>query len=205
MEFGVHLVETHMRKTDLTVMYTNGPVMVEDSMNTMKRLFVEDDNYKMLCIHHHVLLDHYCLATLPCEYFTKFVNNPDYRFATVDTTNDRKVLKTSSLAREQLVDIRGHYKIWVSKKDMDSHVDLDEASIDLYYGGLKTEYDKNKHVWHMAWVKRLDEHHLQTTAKEVYTCYEMFRQIIDMSSCLLREYVQGSSHKQSGGDKLHTK
>ncbi|KAE8776288.1 hypothetical protein D1007_51099 [Hordeum vulgare] len=167
MKFSIHLVETHMRKMDLTVVCTNDPVMVEDS-NTMERLLAEDGKYKVagfdlaytdghvshdqkvviaqLYVHHHVLLYCYYLAIVPCERFTRFVNNLDYRFATVETTNDQKVLKTSRLACEKLVDFRDHYKIWDSKKDMDSHVDLVEAIIDPYYGGMKAECDKNKHV-----------------------------------------------------------
>ncbi|KAE8777008.1 hypothetical protein D1007_50257 [Hordeum vulgare] len=225
MEFNVHIVETHMRKMDLTMVYTNDPVMVEDSINTMERFLGEDDKYKVvgfdrtytggraghdqnvvvaqLCMHHHVLLYHYCLDRVPCECFTRFVNNPDYRFAAVNTMNDRKVLKTSGLDCQKLVGIRDHYNIWGGKKDMDSHVDLAEAIINPYYGGVKAECDKNKHVYHSAWVKILDEHHLQTAAKEAYTCYEMFTQIVDMRGYLLPEYVEGSSHKQRGGGKRH--
>ncbi|KAI5021630.1 hypothetical protein ZWY2020_058360 [Hordeum vulgare] len=216
-----------MRKIDLMVVYTNVPVKVADSINTMERLLAEDDKYKMvafdlaytdgharhdhnvsiaqLCLHHHVLLYHYYLAIVPCKRLTRFVNNPDYRFTTVDTTNDRKVLKTSDLACQKLVDIRGHYKIRAIKKDMDSHVDLAEAIIDPYYGGMKVECEKNKPIWHMAWVKGLDAHHLQTAAKEVYTCYDMSTRIVDMRNCLLSEYAKGSIHKQSGCGKRHRK
>ncbi|KAE8778290.1 hypothetical protein D1007_48801 [Hordeum vulgare] len=67
----------------------------------------------------------------------RFVNNTDYSFTTVDTTNDRKVLKTLCFACQKLVDIREHYKIWDSKKDMDSHVHLAEDINDPYYGGMK--------------------------------------------------------------------
>ncbi|KAE8798548.1 hypothetical protein D1007_26225 [Hordeum vulgare] len=110
MEFGVHIMETHMRKMDLTMVYNNGPVMVEDSIDTMEQLLLEDDKYKVvsfhlaytngramhdlkvvvaqLCVHHHVLLYHYCLAPVPCERFTRFVNSLDYRFAMIDNTND---------------------------------------------------------------------------------------------------------------------
>ncbi|KAE8792079.1 hypothetical protein D1007_33403 [Hordeum vulgare] len=166
MEFGMHLVETHMRKMDLMVVYTNNPVMVEDSISTMERLLAKDNKYKVvtfnlvytggrawddqkvvvaqLCVHHHVILYHYCLATVPCEHFTMFVKSHDYRFATVDSTNDRKVLKTSGLAFHKLVDIRGHYKIWGSKKDMYSHVDLAEAIIDPFYGAMKAECEKTR-------------------------------------------------------------
>ncbi|KAE8784753.1 hypothetical protein D1007_41596 [Hordeum vulgare] len=43
IEFGMPLVETHMRKMELTVVYTNDPVMVENSINTMERLLAKDD------------------------------------------------------------------------------------------------------------------------------------------------------------------
>ncbi|KAE8785712.1 hypothetical protein D1007_40511 [Hordeum vulgare] len=48
MEFGMHFVETHMREMDLTVVYTNGPVMVDDSINTMERLLAKNDKYKVV-------------------------------------------------------------------------------------------------------------------------------------------------------------
>ncbi|KAE8776147.1 hypothetical protein D1007_51264 [Hordeum vulgare] len=181
MKFGVHLMESHMRKMDLPVVYYNDRVMVEDSINTMERLPGEDDKYKMvgldfpntgghagldqnvviahLCMHHHVLLYPYYLAIVPCKCFTRLVNNPNYRFTMVDTTNYRNVLNTLGLSYEKLINIRGHYKIWGSKKDMNSDIDLSEAITDAYYGGMKAECEKNKHVWHMALVKRLDEYH----------------------------------------------
>ncbi|KAE8783906.1 hypothetical protein D1007_42588 [Hordeum vulgare] len=209
MEFDMHPVETHMRKTDLTVVYINDPVMVEDSINTMERLLAEDDKYKVVgfdlaftggrvghdhkvvvaqfSVRHHVFLHHYCLATMPCECFTRFVHNPEYRFATVDTTNDPKVVKTSGLACQKLVDIHDRYKIWGNNKDMESHVDLAEGIIDPYYRSMKAECGKKKHAWHRTWVKRLDEHHIQTATKEACTCYEMFKQLVDMRNYLLPE------------------
>ncbi|KAE8820459.1 hypothetical protein D1007_01607 [Hordeum vulgare] len=168
MEFGVHLVDIHMRKMDLTLVYTNDPVMVEDSIHSMEWLLAEDDKYKVvgfdlaytsghaghdqkvvvaqLCMHHRVLLYHYCLATVPCKCFTRFVNSLDYKLAIVDTTNDLKVLKTSGLVCPKLVDIYSHYKIWGSKKDLESHVDLADAIIDPYYTDMKTKGKKNKLV-----------------------------------------------------------
>ncbi|KAE8811293.1 hypothetical protein D1007_11653 [Hordeum vulgare] len=209
-----------MTKTGLTVLYTNDRVMLEDSINTMKRLLPKEDKYKkvsfdlaytggraghdqhvafaQLCMRYHVLLYHYFVAIVPCERFTRFVNSPDYRFAMVDTTNDRKVLKTSGLAHEKLFDIHDHYKIRGRKKYMDSHIDVAEAIIDPYYGGLKAECKKNKPAWHRTWVKILDEHHIETATKEVYTCYEMFTRIIDMRNFVLPEYVEESNHKHSG-------
>ena len=47
------------------------------------------------CMRHDVLIYHYHLATRPCERFSRFINNSDYSFATVDTTNDLKALKVS--------------------------------------------------------------------------------------------------------------
>ncbi|KAE8769255.1 hypothetical protein D1007_59199 [Hordeum vulgare] len=133
MEFGVYPVDIDSRKTDLTTVYTNDPVMVEDSMNTMERLLVVDAKYKVvsfdlaytgghaghdrkvvvakLCMRHHILLYHYFLATMPCESFTKFVNSPVYRYAMVHTTNDSNVLMTSGLSSQKLVDINGHYRV----------------------------------------------------------------------------------------------
>ena len=126
-------VDTHIRKTDLSVVYTNDPVVVVNSINTLEQLLAEDDKYKVvgfdleytgghvrhdqkvaiaqLCVRHHVLVYHYCLATSPCEHFARFVNSPDYRFATVDTANDLKVLKTLGLSCQKLVNIQGQYRV----------------------------------------------------------------------------------------------
>ena len=58
-----------------------------------------------MCVRHHVPVYHYYLATRPCERFARFVNNPHYMFATVDITNNVKVLKNSDIAYQNLVDI----------------------------------------------------------------------------------------------------
>ncbi|KAE8793504.1 hypothetical protein D1007_31784 [Hordeum vulgare] len=118
MEFGMHLVETHMGKVNLAVVYTYDLVMVEDSINTMERLFGEDDKYKVVG---------FDLAYTGgrVRHDQKVFNIPDYRVATVDTTNDQKVLNTLGLACQKIVHIHGQYKIWGIKKDMDSHVGLD--------------------------------------------------------------------------------
>ena len=60
-----------------------------------------------MCVRHHVLVYHYCLATRPCKHFTRFVNSPHYMFATVDITNDVKALKNSGIACQNLVNIQG--------------------------------------------------------------------------------------------------
>ncbi|KAE8768924.1 hypothetical protein D1007_59541 [Hordeum vulgare] len=129
MEFGVHLVEIHMRKMDLTVVYTNDPVMVENSINTMERLLAEDDKYKVVgfdLTYTGGRAGHDQKIVVAQLYM-------HHHFATLDTTNDRKVLKASGLACHKLVGIRDHYKIWGGKKDMDSYVDLAKAIIDPYY------------------------------------------------------------------------
>ena len=38
MEFGEHRVETHARETDLSVVYTIDPAVVEDYINTMEQM-----------------------------------------------------------------------------------------------------------------------------------------------------------------------
>ncbi|KAE8817712.1 hypothetical protein D1007_04574 [Hordeum vulgare] len=97
--------------------------MVEKSMNAMERLLVADDKYKVVGFD-------LAYTNGSVGHDQKFVNSPNYRFATVDTTNDPKVLKTSGLACQKLVDIHDRCKVWGSKKDNDSHVDLVEAIID---------------------------------------------------------------------------
>ncbi|KAE8789749.1 hypothetical protein D1007_36054 [Hordeum vulgare] len=196
MEFSVHHVDTHMRKIGLTLVYTDDPVVVEDSINTMERLLVTDDKYKVVGFYHaytsgRVGHDH---KVVVARLFTM-----------MDTTNEPKLLKTSGLACEKLVNIHDHYKVSGSKKDKDSHVDHVVVIIDSYYRDTKAKCEKNKHVWHRAWVKRLDEYHIQTATKEAYTCYEMFRRTVDMRKCLLPEDDEGSSHKQGNGDKRHRK
>ncbi|KAE8785850.1 hypothetical protein D1007_40358 [Hordeum vulgare] len=113
-------VDTHNRKMDLSVVYTNDPIIMDNSINTLEQLLAEDYKYKVvgfdleytsgpdghdqmvvvaqLCMRHHVFDYHYLLATRPCERFTRFVNNPDYRFTMVDITNNLKVLKTLGLS-----------------------------------------------------------------------------------------------------------
>ena len=89
MEFSKHRVDTHVRGKDLSVVYTIDPAVVEDSINTLEQLLAKDDKYKVvgfdlqytagrprvdqavsiaqLCVGHHVLVYHYCLATRPCQ------------------------------------------------------------------------------------------------------------------------------------------
>ncbi|KAE8810349.1 Serine/threonine-protein kinase [Hordeum vulgare] len=112
--------------------------MVENSINSLEQPLAEDDKYNVvgfnleytgghvghdqkvafaqLCVRHHVPVYHHYLDTRPCERFARFVNNPDYRFATMDTTNDLKVLKTSGLSCQKLVNIQGQYRVWGVKK-----------------------------------------------------------------------------------------
>ena len=95
------VVDTHRRFMDLLVVYTNDPVWAEHSIHIMELLLAEE-KYKVvgfdlkytraragsrpkvtvaqMCVRHHVLVYHYCLATRPCERFTRFVNNPHYMF-----------------------------------------------------------------------------------------------------------------------------
>ena len=100
MEFGEHRVETHVRETDLSVVYTIDPAVVDDYINSVEQLLA-GDKYKVvgidlqyttgrpgidqkvvvaqLCVRHHVLIYHYCMATEPCDRFNRFVNKTDYK------------------------------------------------------------------------------------------------------------------------------
>ncbi|KAE8817301.1 hypothetical protein D1007_04989 [Hordeum vulgare] len=117
----------YLRKIYLLVVYTNDSV-VENSINRLEQLLAEDDKYKVvgfnieytsgraghdqmvsvteLCVRHYVLVYHYFLDTRPREHLTRFLNNPGYMFATVDTINDVKVLKTLGMSCQNLVNIQ---------------------------------------------------------------------------------------------------
>jgi hypothetical protein len=161
-------VDTHMRGKDLSVVYTNKPVSVESSIQTMEQLLAED-KYQVvgfdleftsgraghdqkiavaqLCVRDDVLAYHYHLATRPCESFSRFINNSGYSFATVDTTNDLKALKVSGLTCQNLVNIRDHYKVWGGTNNKyNSLVDLASAIIDPYYMKMKDESKKDKNA-----------------------------------------------------------
>ena len=84
MEFGEHRVETHARETDLSVVYTIDPAVVDDYINSVEQLLARD-KYKVvgidlqytagrpgigqkvavaqLCVRHDILVYHYHLAT----------------------------------------------------------------------------------------------------------------------------------------------
>ncbi|XBH63303.1 hypothetical protein VPH35_117319 [Triticum aestivum] len=187
MEFGEHKVETHARETDLSVVYTIDPAVVEDYINTVHQLLARD-KYKMVGID------------------LQFVNSTDYKFATVETSNDVKALMVTGLLRKNLVEIHDHYRVRGRTKK-DSLVELASAIIDPYYEKMKQDANRTSLVsWHGAWMRQLDEPHLRFAAKSVYTCYEMHRRIIDMRKCLIPKIDEaGSSHKQSSSCKRHKK
>ena len=49
MEFSEHKVETHARETDLLVVYTIDPAVVDNYINTVKQLLARD-KYKVVDI-----------------------------------------------------------------------------------------------------------------------------------------------------------
>ena len=97
MEFGEHKVETHARETDLSMVYTIDPAMVDDYINTVEQLLARD-KYKVvgidlqytgdrpnidqnvvvaqLCERHHILIYHYCVATESCDHFAGLSTAP---------------------------------------------------------------------------------------------------------------------------------
>ncbi|XBI47091.1 hypothetical protein VPH35_111140 [Triticum aestivum] len=216
-----HIVDTHMRRKALSVVYTNDPVAVESSIQTMEQ-FLAEDKYQVvgfdleytighaghdqkvaiahLCVRHDVLIYNYHLATRPCERFSIFINSSDYKFVVVDTTNDLKALKVSGLKCSNLVNIQDHYKVWGSTKNkLNSLVDLASAIINPYYMKMKDESKKDKDTWHSVWHRRLDEEHVKYAANDAYTSYEMYMRIVDMRKCLTHDRAEGSSHKAVAG------
>ncbi|XBH62748.1 hypothetical protein VPH35_116890 [Triticum aestivum] len=184
MEFGEHRVETHARETGLSVVYTIDPAVVDDYINSVEQLLALD-KYKVVGID------------------LQFVDNTDYKFATVETTDDVNVLSVTGLACKNLVEIRDHYRVWGCTKK-DSLVELASAIINPYYEKMKWDAQRTSPLsWHKAWMRQLDEPHLRFAAKSVYTCYEMHKRIVDMRKCLVTQIDEpGSSHKQS---KRHKK
>ncbi|KAE8795291.1 hypothetical protein D1007_29842 [Hordeum vulgare] len=89
------------------------------------------------------------------------------RFSSVDTTYDLKVLKTSGLSYQKLVNIRGQYMVsgGEKKKHKDSLVELTTTIVDPYYGDMKDECDKDKSIWHKAWMNELDEENIKYAVK----------------------------------------
>ncbi|KAE8776608.1 hypothetical protein D1007_50720 [Hordeum vulgare] len=90
-QYTMHaVVDTHRRFMDLSVVYTNKPIWVEHSIHVIELLLAEE-KYKVvgfdleyigarsgsrpkvvvtqMCVHKHVLVYQYCLATRPCDYF----------------------------------------------------------------------------------------------------------------------------------------
>ena len=64
---------------------------------------------------------------------------------------------------------------------------------------MKDESKKDKKAWHSVWHERLDEQHVKYAAKDAYTSYEMYRQIIDMRKCLFPALDEGLSHRAVAG------
>ncbi|KAE8776974.1 hypothetical protein D1007_50336 [Hordeum vulgare] len=200
-----HVFDTHVGGKDLSVVYMNERVLVENSIQTMQQ-FLGEDKYQVvsfhleftsgptrqdekvvvaqLCMRYDILLYHYHLATRPCECFARFINIPGYSFAIVDTTNDLKVLDVSGLTFQNIVNFHDHYKVWGSTNSKhNSLVDLASAIIDPYYINMKDESKKDNNTGHSAWDQRLDEQHIKYATKDAYTSYEMYMWIVDMRKC----------------------
>ncbi|KAE8782177.1 hypothetical protein D1007_44464 [Hordeum vulgare] len=95
-------VDTHIRKTDLSVVYNNDPVVAENSINTLEHLLGEDDKYKVVGLDPEY-------TDRRAGHDQKVVNIPDYGFSRMDITNYLKVLKTSGLSCQRLVNIQAQH------------------------------------------------------------------------------------------------
>ena len=213
MEFGEHRVETHARETDLSVVYTIDPAVVDDYINSVEQLLARD-KYKVVGIDlqytggHPSKIRRLSSPSCACAIMSSSTTTAwPQSLATVSTglstapSDDVNALGVT--ACKNLVEIRDHYRVWGSTKK-DSLVELASAIIDPYYEKMKQDYQRPSPVSrHRAWMRQLDEPHLRFAAKSVYTCYEMHRRIVDMRKCLVTQIDElGSSHKQS---KRHKK
>ena len=91
------MLETSTGVVDIDLQYTTGHPNIDQKVAVAH-----------LCVSHHVLIYQYCMATEPCDRFTRFVNNTEYKFSMVETTDDVKALRVTGLACENLVEIREH-------------------------------------------------------------------------------------------------
>ena len=90
------------------------------------------------------------MAIEPCARFARFVNNTDYKFATVKTKDDVNALSVMGLACKNFIKIRDHYRVWGSTKK-DSLVELASTIIDPYYEKMKQDAQRTSPVsWHRA-------------------------------------------------------
>ena len=120
-----------------------------------------------LCVRHHVLIYHYCMATEPCDHFNRFVNSTDYKFAMVETKDGVKAISVMGLACKNLVEIRDHYMVWGSPKQ-DSLVELASAIIDPYYEKMKQDAQRTSPVsWHKAWMRQCVERVMQQSSVSI--------------------------------------
>ena len=127
------------------------------------------------------------MAIEPCDRFNRFVNNTDYKFATVETTDDVKALGVTGLGCKNLVEICDHYRVWGSTKK-DSLVELASAIIDPYYEKMKQDAQRTSRIsWHRAWMQQLYDPHLMFAAKSMYTCYQMHWCIVEVRKCLITQ------------------
>ena len=166
IEFSEHRVATHTREMDLSVVYTIDSAVVDNYINNIEQLLARD-KYKVvgidlqytadrpgidqkvavahLCVCHHVLIYHYYMVIEPCDHFNRFVNSTDYKFSTVETTNDVKALSVTGLACKNLVEIHDHYRVWGRTKK-DSLVELASAIIGPYYEKMKQDAQRKSPV-----------------------------------------------------------
>ncbi|KAE8775444.1 hypothetical protein D1007_52061 [Hordeum vulgare] len=180
------------------MVYTNEPLFVEISIQTMEQLLAED-KYRVVSFDLEFTSGRARQDQKKAlRVFTRFINSPDYSFATVDTTNGLKEPDVSGLTCQNLVNTRDHYKVWGSTNNKQNcPVDLASAIIDPYYMNMKDEIKKEKNALHSAQDQRLDEEHVKYAAKDVYISYKMYRRLADMRKCLRLAPHEGSSTKHS--------
>ncbi|KAE8771969.1 hypothetical protein D1007_56076 [Hordeum vulgare] len=176
-------VDNHMRKADLSVVYNNDPVVLENSINTLEHLLAKDDKYKVVVFdleytgsgawHDHLIV----IAQLCVRHHVRKGGHHQRS----------QGAKDFGLVLQKLVNIQGQYRVWGGEKNKqrDSLINLAADIIDPYYRDMKDVCDKDECVWHESRVNELDEEHIKYAAKNAYTSYGIYTRIVDMRKCLL--------------------
>ncbi|KAE8815301.1 hypothetical protein D1007_07266 [Hordeum vulgare] len=157
-QFTFHAyMDTHVRFKNLTVVYTNDSVWVENSIYTMEQLLAFDK-----CKVVGFDPEYTGLSIAPTTYSVLWTP-PTKKRCSRPWAWPAGILWTSNASKKFLGG---------KEKHKDSLVDLAMAIIDPYYTDMKDVCKKYKFAWHRAWVRRLDEDHVKYAAKDAYISYE---------------------------------
>ena len=191
-------VRTH--GTVLEVVYTNEEHTVERILKKYEEWLAEEKHQFIgldieytrdrrcmavlqLAMRQHVLVFHWCKSKKNCLELGKFFERKNITFASVDITNDSKVLSSAGfhIPPEYYVDIQLVYKI-KGGDERDGMGDLAADLIDKSYANMKKEFPSNQHnFW--EWMP-LHKVNLDYAAIDRYVTYELYRTILTLKDRL---------------------